>query len=229
MRKSSRVATLLLAGCATIGVTACDDPTETVDLYGTVTDCSAILPISECKEAYADALQQHVATAPQFPTKEACEIEFGTEGCTTVQTRAMESDTGTGTGTGVDDGRSFTDLFIPALTGFMIGRMLSGSNAMPVYVDRTGYMRSGNTGLGYAPAQPNCPPGQTCPQQGTSSSSWNFHYHGGRTTAAVPAAALASPPERATPSSLAASKTATGRMSGGFGSTGRAASGSSGG
>lgn len=91
--------------------------------------------VEECQTAFNHAKLDHLENAPKFADKEACEA--GTDAvCNT--TRIANSD------------GTFSDVFVPAMVGMIVGQMLSNnSRPMPVYapsrVDdrKNGFVTSG--------------------------------------------------------------------------------------
>ncbi|WP_052293808.1 DUF1190 domain-containing protein [Azospirillum sp. B510] len=143
MKRSRTVAALLMGGISPVLFACGEDGTEEATVYPSVEACTAEKPASDCAEAFADAREAHWAGAPRFASREACEAEMGDGACTPANGAADEggeSDTGS--------------VFVPALVGFMIGRGLTGGYAQPVYFDRQGYARSGNSRISETPLPP---------------------------------------------------------------------------
>ncbi|MBK3804042.1 DUF1190 domain-containing protein [Azospirillum brasilense] len=139
MKRSRTVAALLLGGISPILVACGEDNPDAVTVYPSVEACTAEKAASDCTAAFAAARDEHQASAPRFASREACEAEMGDGACTP---------------TNENQGTSAGNVFVPALVGFMIGRSLTGSHAQPVYFDRQGYARSGNTQIGRIPVMP---------------------------------------------------------------------------
>ncbi|MEN2978756.1 DUF1190 domain-containing protein [Tistrella bauzanensis] len=143
MRRSRAVTTLLLAGTA-FTLAACGEDKEEVKLYGTAQACSAELTPADCAAAEAEALAAHAETAPRFEDIAACEADFGEGGCQPVPAEQQQQQ---------QQASSGGSMFMPALAGFMMGRMMGnmgGYQGRPVYVDRGGYMYSGADRVGQA-------------------------------------------------------------------------------
>jgi uncharacterized protein YgiB involved in biofilm formation len=126
MRKSRRIATLALGGACLLALTACEDkPKDRV--YGSVEECVADgRDESSCRQAFDEAGLAHQKDAPRFTAQGTCEETHGAGNCVPAQ------------GGG--------GWFMPALTGFMMGRMMGGgqmAGATPVYRDRYGYSYAG--------------------------------------------------------------------------------------
>jgi uncharacterized protein YgiB involved in biofilm formation len=119
MKRSKRVVltTLTIAGVA--AVQGCgsgdwgDGPAVEAFPYNSVTECTraGVLPASECESAYSEAVASHEQTAPRFESRALCEEQFGAAQCQPRQT-------------------SQGGVWMPMLTGFMIGRMFDSQNRM---------------------------------------------------------------------------------------------------
>jgi uncharacterized protein YgiB involved in biofilm formation len=99
------VAVATLAGCGS---------QEEVKVVSSVEECATQteLNLEECEAAYQKAQDEAERTGPKYTSRAQCEAEFGYGQC------------GPSRGGGV---------FMPMMTGFMIGRMLSGNNYGSVY------------------------------------------------------------------------------------------------
>lgn len=77
----------------------------------------------QCQEAWEQTQKAHEQTAPKFNDKSSCESSAGVE-CQV--TRVQHSD------------GTWTDVFVPALAGMVIGNMLSGPKhyPQPIYIER---------------------------------------------------------------------------------------------
>lgn len=117
MRPRSRHVTAALLGAAAFALAACEEEkVETV----VVTDpaaCAALGEFSraECEEGYAEAKAQNDATAPRYDAMEVCEQEHGAGNCQPEVTSSGGS------------------VFMPILMGYMMGRMMGGFGAKPLY------------------------------------------------------------------------------------------------
>ena len=117
MRPRSRHVTAALLGAAAFALAACED--DSVDTV-VVTDpaaCAAMGQFSqaECEEGYAEAKAQNDATAPRYDAMAVCEEEHGAGNCQPEVTS------------------SGTSVFMPILMGYMMGRMMGGFGAKPLY------------------------------------------------------------------------------------------------
>lgn len=163
MKRSRTVAALLLGGISPLLFACGEDGPEEATVYPSVEACTAEKPASDCAEAFTAARQEHLAGAPRFASREACEAEMGDGACT-------PANEGMGSGTG--------SIFVPALVGFMIGRSLTGGYAQPVYFDRQGYARSGNTRIAETPLPPQRRDEIRQGSGGVSSSSGSYYRPG---------------------------------------------------
>lgn len=110
-RKSRSITLTMLVGTA-ISLSGCLD--DEPKLVGSESDCVDTIGDEEgCKAAAAEAEKAHEATAPRYGSQKDCEEQFGPDRCRRVE----------------QDGSS---VFMPALTGFLIGRMMSDSSRYAV-------------------------------------------------------------------------------------------------
>lgn len=119
MRRSKRIATLAAGGACLLVLTACE---EKPDVFGSVEQCAMNTgDRTLCEQEFGQAQAAHEETAPKFEQQASCEEVYGQGKCVPAQSAS--------------GGGSF---FMPAMMGFMLGRMMGGA-AMPVYYDRRGY------------------------------------------------------------------------------------------
>lgn len=179
MRRSRTVTLTLLAASAVV-LQACGDDVDATDAV--VADVQACVTRygasaqAECEQAFRQAERQHAASAPRFASAEECRAATG-EACETAAA-AVAQPLGDKVQMGEGSGRS--SLFMPALAGVMIGRMMAdgrGRVTSPVYA-----------GLPPGQCSPGAPPSVACAPR-SSSSSGRFYYTGstyaGSTGAAV--------------------------------------------
>ncbi|MCR0984405.1 DUF1190 domain-containing protein [Roseomonas populi] len=152
MRRSSKIALTLVAG-AGIGAWAVGAFSGDRDEEGVLTSEAACVERlgsdagPECGDVFRDAAAEHARTAPRYASEQECREATGGE-CT-------------GVGASKSAGATAASLFIPAMAGVMVGRLLADGTrgAMPVYA-------------GAAPPPGACPPGATqpgCPPSNGSS------------------------------------------------------------
>ena len=99
----------LALGIAAATLAACGNQEE-VKVVSSAADCASKteLNLEECEAAYQKAQDEAERTGPKYTSIAQCEAEFGRGQCT-----------GSRRGSGI---------FMPMMSGFMIGQMLSGNN-----------------------------------------------------------------------------------------------------
>jgi uncharacterized protein YgiB involved in biofilm formation len=103
----------MLAGTALV-LGGCWDDDDKPKLVKNEEDCIKEMNDPEgCRKAAMLAVEDHEKLAPRYGSQTECEGEFGPDRCQRVER----------------DGSSW---FIPAMAGFMIGRMMDGSNSYRV-------------------------------------------------------------------------------------------------
>ncbi len=164
MRRSGSVVLTLLAVTA---LTACDSKEDTdvaVPNVGACMERFGSSSAAECENAFAAARQSHVATAPQFPSVEACREQTGGD-CQIAPTTTRAADGSlVSTAAGVA---------IPVMAGVLIGKVLSDGMrpTMPLYAGRSPQ-----------DCPPGSPPGACAPAQrtgGGGGSGFVSYYSGG--------------------------------------------------
>ncbi|MQP64401.1 DUF1190 domain-containing protein [Niveispirillum sp. SYP-B3756] len=150
-RRSAYISTLLVGSAAAVMLAACGDdaPQQTeAKIFPSVQACETEFSVEECNAAFEQSRQLHQQNAPRFNDMNSCEAQMGAGAC---QSTVVAQPDG-----------SVSNVFVPALMGFMLARALQpqsnygyiggGSRGYyyprPVYVDRDGYMRSGNADIG---------------------------------------------------------------------------------
>ncbi len=99
----------LAVGIAAVSLVSCSSQEE-VTVVSSANDCASKteLNLVECEAAYQKAQVEAERTGPKYNSNAQCEAEFGGGQCT--QSRSG-------------------GLFMPMMTGFMIGRMMSGNSS----------------------------------------------------------------------------------------------------
>lgn len=165
MRRSRRVATLLVGTATLLVLTACDeDPASDAKLYSDLEACKVENTPEECDKAFDAAKTFHAQETTRYKSQAECEDLFGQGRCEQVSAVGASPTGQTTPGQTASTG----SFFMPALMGFMLGRSLSGfgpSAGYPVYSDRQGYVYAGRQQLG------TCYPPENCPRPMSSSSS----------------------------------------------------------
>jgi uncharacterized protein YgiB involved in biofilm formation len=99
------------------------EPAETqrLRIYPSVEACQAEQNADDCARAFDGATRAHETSAPRYDSRESCEEIYGPAACRPY----------------ADAGGSW---FIPAMAGFVLGRLLDSPSVVyePVYVDRRG-------------------------------------------------------------------------------------------
>ena len=175
MRRSRRVATLLVGTATLLVLTACDeDPTSDAKLYSDLEACKVENTPEDCDKAFDSAKAFHVQQTTKYKSQAECEDLFGQGRCEQVTAAggAVSGQTTPGQTTPGQTAPAQTastgSFFMPAIMGFMLGRSMSGfgpSAGYPVYSDRQGYVYAGREQLG------TCYPPENCPRPMSSSSS----------------------------------------------------------
>jgi len=107
--KRSKFVGLALMGSAPFMLSACGEPPAEAVTYSSVEQCvkDGVLPAETCRTEYQRAAQEHQQVAPRFVSQQACEAQFGPEGCYAVHRPG------------------FGDYFMPAMAGFMVANLLN--------------------------------------------------------------------------------------------------------
>lgn len=147
MKRSKKIGLAILGSAGLVGLTACDqadDPLQTGQFFASAQACEAAHNKQECVDSLEQAKTEHEKTAPKFTTREACEAEFGAENC--VRPETVQAGGG--------------GWFMPAMMGFMMGRMMGGgyAAAAPVYRDTNNTAYSGRQPLGTIDSTRMAPP-----------------------------------------------------------------------
>jgi len=113
MKHSRQIALVLLGTVSAVALAACNDdtPREGQAIYESIEQCRSSGG-TDCDTRYAQALGNHIATGPRYSSQESC-MDRGHERCNNVSTGS-------------------TDVWLPAMVGFMVGRALDTTR--PVYL-----------------------------------------------------------------------------------------------
>jgi uncharacterized protein YgiB involved in biofilm formation len=130
LKKSHSVALVLLAGISAVAAFAylrsSGEAEETV--ISSFDDCTASYDEALCRDKFAEAKKIHESTAPQYASEPACERAQGDHACVAAE------HTGGGS------------IFIPAMVGFMAGRMLASPRPFYYGPDPRNCTSPGNAG-----------------------------------------------------------------------------------
>ena len=152
MKRSRSIRLALLGTAGLFGVVACDqadDPLKSGDFFASAQACEAAHDQKECREAYSRAESQHVVTAPKFANREACEAEVGAQNCGQGPGATGQAQSATGQAAGQTAHQGGGSWFMPAMMGFMMGRMMGGGyGATPLYRDTRNTAYTGRQPLG---------------------------------------------------------------------------------
>lgn len=127
MRQRSRSVALCIVGASTFALAGCQEEQVEAQAFPDLASCEAaaseagVVSSGECAEAFAEAEELHVESAPRYDTLEVCEAEHGEGECGTESEVAQN-----GSGS----------IFMPLLAGYLIGNMLGGrgmARAQPLY------------------------------------------------------------------------------------------------
>ena len=113
MKHSRQIALVLLGTVSAVALAGCKDdtPREGQPIYESIEQCRAS-GVADCDARYTRALSNHISAGPRYSSQDAC-MERGHERCSNVSTGA-------------------TDIWLPAMVGFMAGRALDSTR--PVYM-----------------------------------------------------------------------------------------------
>lgn len=123
MIKRSRHVALILAGTATLALSACRDEQVDAQSFPDLESCIAASKDSslwftqdDCRRNFAQAQKEFEETAPRYESKELCEQEHGAGNCGGDPAAQQQG------------GGGFS--FMPLLVGYMMGSMLSRGGGM---------------------------------------------------------------------------------------------------
>jgi uncharacterized protein YgiB involved in biofilm formation len=122
MKRSRKISLILLSTVGAVAMSACNEVEQqpTLDglaIYESVEQCRTS-GRTDCDSIFDQALENHIATAPRFSSRDQC-VANGHAEC--VATNPAET--------------GGSSVWLPAIVGFMAGRMLGDSR--PVYVQNS--------------------------------------------------------------------------------------------
>ncbi|HEY0275039.1 MAG TPA: DUF1190 domain-containing protein [Paenirhodobacter sp.] len=119
--RNFRPLTIGLIGISAFALAACKDETEQATAYPDLSACLAdasrgSAPVTEeqCRVAYAQALDANATSAPKYDALAACEEQHGAGNCQKAE----------------NPGGSGCSIFLPLVTGFLLGKMLGGGGGL---------------------------------------------------------------------------------------------------
>lgn len=117
MKRSKKIALILLGSASVLSLAACDDDTPPIEdgtpIYETVDQCSSQTgDLQRCTEAFKQALGNHVSMSPQFYNEKDCVSAHDT--CVNVNSVTPQG------------------VWIPAMVGYIVGSTITQSR--PVYL-----------------------------------------------------------------------------------------------
>lgn len=123
MRKRSRTVALSIVGATAFALTGCREEQVDAQAYPDLESCktaaaqgNGLLTAADCEAAIEEAEQLHVETAPRYDSLQVCEEQHGAGACGSEDQVASNGGSGS--------------IFMPLLTGYLIGNMLGGRGGM---------------------------------------------------------------------------------------------------
>ena len=127
--KRSYTIRLMLLGTGLISMTACEQNSQSAQpIFKSEQECQKQADPKVCIEAFNKAKEEHIKTAPRFMSLKECEEKFGVGKCAEQPENERRAHGG--------------GIFMPMMMGFMMGNMMSGLSAQPVYMDKSNNMFS---------------------------------------------------------------------------------------
>ncbi|MGH1447552.1 MAG: DUF1190 domain-containing protein [Cognatishimia sp.] len=135
MKKRSNKVALTIVGAAAFALAGCQEEQVDAQAFPDLQTCKlnadegTALTAADCDFAFAQAQQLHEESAPRYNDLQVCEEQHGAGNCGSEQ-QAVSSGGSSG-------------IFMPLLTGYLIGNMLSGNRtgmaaAQPLYKNGKG-------------------------------------------------------------------------------------------
>ncbi len=121
MTKRSRHVAITILGAAAFTLAGCGEEEVDAAAYPDLKTCTdaaergGMFSVQECETAFSEAETLHVESAPRYDSLAVCEEQHGEGSC---GTEAAATDGGSGS------------IFMPLLTGYLIGSMLSGRSGL---------------------------------------------------------------------------------------------------
>lgn len=120
MKRSKKVALMLMVPTATMMLAGCGEKQTEAVVFSSPEECASLVTSSSADQCYADyraaqALHPHVA--PKYVNKNECETDFGAGQCEAVPPQQQQQQA------------SGTGFFMPLMMGYMAGQMLNRQSA----------------------------------------------------------------------------------------------------
>lgn len=122
MSKRSKTVALSILGAASFALAGCQEEKIEAQAYPDLATCKAevgqggLASTEACDVAFAQAQALHVEAAPRYDSIEVCESQHGEGACDSEQAQVGSSGS--------------NGIFMPLLTGYLIGNMLSGRSGL---------------------------------------------------------------------------------------------------
>lgn len=117
MRKRSRTVALTILGAASFALAGCREEQVDAQAFPDLASCQAaassggLFSAAECEQAFAEAEQLHVESAPRYDSLAVCEEQHGQGNCGSEESQ-------------LTGGGGMGGIFMPLLAGYLIGNML---------------------------------------------------------------------------------------------------------
>lgn len=113
---------------AVVLLNGCEQKDEKVTMYMNADQCSAANPGQEaqCSVAYNNAVKEAARTAPKYASREDCVADFGENQCQQAPAQASTA----------AEPQQSGSFWMPLMAGYMMGRMMGGGMAQPLFTPR---------------------------------------------------------------------------------------------
>jgi uncharacterized protein YgiB involved in biofilm formation len=162
MKRSRSINLVLIGSVSLLALAACDqsDVLTENSFFKDEAACAAKNNADACRQALADARQEHLKTAPYFANREECEAQFGESNCMNSKelqvpsANAQPSTSPSGTPSTTPNSQTASaggGWFMPLMMGYMMGRTGGGMFGQPVYRDTDNRAYTGTKPIGRLP------------------------------------------------------------------------------
>ncbi|SPF81639.1 DUF1190 domain-containing protein [Pseudoprimorskyibacter insulae] len=144
MTKRSKTAALFIVGAAAFALSGCKEEKVDAQAFPDLDACirsakaDNLFSEADCTSAFAEAQALHVETAPRYDSLQVCEEQYGEGNCGSEQ-QATSGGSGS--------------IFMPLLTGYLIGNMLGGGRGIasqPLYKNANGRFSTPGGGTSFS-------------------------------------------------------------------------------